>query len=279
MTDGLLVSGLPHEFLSLATNVINGYSVGLIRLLKRPNKPDLARFIGSGSVVKVQDQHGIMTAHHVLEELYYPCDLGLILVEGEHHTSIPVENLDLVEIAVPGIPGSGPDLAYIGLPSERIVGIGMFKQFYDLEHDRDELLNSPPDPRLGVWFVNGIPKEFTKYEPSAGGFDAALSFRGLCGAGGANRIFEEIGFDYIEVLVEYEEENELPKSFGGISGGGLWYVPVVIEDGVPKAARYLLAGTPISETAEIVDGKRTILCHGWKSIYDICYDTISSINP
>ncbi len=267
----ILTSELPIEFLQIATHVINSYSTGLLRIVRPDDRPEEAILIGSGTFICVGSRYGILTAHHVLKRLYDPCELGLILVEEEHRSTIPVEDLDLIEIAVSGIPGSGPDLAFVGLPLSRVEGISMFKSFYDLDVDREEMLNSPLDPHSAVWFVNGIPDVFTIDEPSNGLFEVARSFHGLCGAGGANRVYMELGFDYIEVIVQYLEEADLPVTFGGISGGGLWQVMAEGELENLKPNRYILSGMPFAETTEIIDGERTILCHGPISLYDICH--------
>jgi len=275
--DFIFTSDLPKDFLRTSKDLINSYSTGLVRITYPPEPPEDVRLIGSGTFIRIGSLCGILTAYHVLERLYCPCELGLVLVEGEQRPTIPVEYLDLVEIAVPGIPGEGPDLAFIGLPPSRVEGISMFKSFYDLGVDREEMITSPPNPNSAIWFVNGIPDEFTVDEPSTGAFEVTKFFHGLCGAGGANRIYDEEGYDYIEVIVEYEEEATLPTTFGGISGGGLWQVTIQPGSGDLRRDRYLLSGMPFAETKAIIDGKRTIFCHGPRSIYDVSYTFLEAL--
>jgi len=209
-----------------------------------------------------------------MECLYCPCKLGLILIEGKHRPTIDVQHLNLKEIAVPGIPGEGPDLAYIGLPRIRAQGISSIKSFYDRDVDREEMLNNPPDPHSAVWFVNGIPDEFTRDVIPSGGFDGARLFEGLCGAGGPDKLYEQNGYDYIDMIVEYEEENRLPTTFGGISGGGLWQVTFSSRENGIEPNRYLLSGLPFAETREIINRRRIIYCHGPRSIFDNVYSVV-----
>lgn len=244
-----------------------------------PEPPEKVELIGSGTFISLGSSlYGILTAYHVLKDLDQPCDLGLVLVEEEHSSRIPVTDLDLVEIAVPPYPGASPDLAFIGLPLNRAKGISDFKSFYDLAIDREEMTTNPPDRKSAVWFVNGTPKELTKNVPSEGAYKEVQWFHSLCGAGGVELPTFEREFDYLESIVEYEEEYALPSTFLGISGGGLWQVTFKTGPGEFIPDRYLLAGMAFAETEEIIEGKRKILCHGPKSIYEYAYTFLEDWN-
>ena len=80
--------------------------------------------------------------------------------------------------------------------------------------------------------------------------------------------YEKDGYDYIELDVEYKDTEDLPISFGGISGGGAWQVVLrgpSVEQLQP--ARYLYRGVPIYQS-KLINRKRTVTCHGRRSIYN-----------
>jgi len=274
--EGIWMSELPESFFVTAKNSINSYSTGLIKIPSPSEDIDLPHLIGSGTFVQIGSIRGILTAQHVMKRLNSDSQLGLVLVEEVHRISADYADLRLEEIAQPLYEGLGPDLGFILLPSRLIKTIQgfQFKYFFDLAHYRKYMLISPPKPESGIWFVNGIPEILTRLDPSEGGFDQALALNGLCGAGGADQFSFDAGFDYVDVIVRYDENPGLPESFGGISGGGLWFVSVVAKNSNITPGRPVFVGMPISETEYIVDGKRRILCHGRRSIYERCFEHI-----
>ena len=64
---------------------------------------------------------------------------------------------------------------------------------------------------------------------------------------------------------------EVGDSFGGVSGGGVWRVPVYRKKGDPKGAEYYqnrtLAGVAFYEENHLPDGRFFVRTHGPKSLY------------
>ncbi len=272
-TGGMWTSDLPNGFLRVATDVINSHSTGLICVpaaeLRQP--PHL---VGSGTFVRIGSLHGILTAQHVLEPLRNAPEIGIILVEGEHRVTEKIENLLLEDIARPPFEGGSPDLGFIKLSDKLVHAIQSFefKRFYDLDFHRDLMLNGPPPKETGAWMVNGVPDVLTKPEPSGGAFDIALSFTSHCGIGGADQFSCDGPFDYVEIIADYSFNPGLPYTFGGISGGGVWFVTVDWNGAQPTPHDYIFVGMPIAETESITQGLRRILCHSHQSIYSVSYE-------
>ncbi len=253
--------------------MLHSYSTGLIKITFRRGAGEKGQLIGSGTFVSIGDCYGILTVWHVVDLIDEPCEIGITLVEGVQRATIDSQLIDIVTIAKPRRLGKGPDLAFIKIPREKALEIKPYKNFYDLAVDREEMLSKPPRLDAAVWFVCGIPDELTTDDKAEAGFLQMKSFRGLCGAGGANRVYGRCRYDYVESVVEYSDDNELPSTFGGISGGGLWQVTYTggPPDMVP--GRYLLAGIPFAQTP-IEGNLRSIICHGWKSVYKKSYAAI-----
>lgn len=267
-------SEVPDRFFQRVAHILHSYSTGIVKITFHQDHGEHGQLIGSGTFVSVGDCSGILTVQHVVELVDEPCEIGLILVEGTHRPTINRQYLEILEIAKPRVRGEGPDLAFIRLPDHKAREVAHYKHFYNLGFDRDEMLQNPPERKAAVWFVCGIPDEWTTDSPPEGGFLQVKSFYGECGAGGANRVYTKGRYDYVDSWVEYKDDARLPSTFGGISGGGLWQVPY--SAGPPEEIepeRYLLAGVPFAQSP-IQAGIRSIICHGWRSVYDQAYSAI-----
>ena len=105
-------------------------------------------------------------------------------------------------------------------------------------------------------------------EPNRG-FKSIKGYRGLCGISGIRKEYESSGYDYLEMAIQYESHNQdLPMSFGGVSGGGVWQVSLIRNiQGNLEADEYILSGVAFYQTK--LDGNhRLIRCHGRKTVYE-----------
>ena len=84
------------------------------------------------------------------------------------------------------------------------------------------------------------------------------------------------GHDYFAFPVEYEQGSSmLPKSFKGMSGGGLWQVPLTRDPrGQITHEAPLLSGVVFYE--EQTQASFNIKCHGRQSVYQVAYEALRS---
>ena len=84
------------------------------------------------------------------------------------------------------------------------------------------------------------------------------------------------GHDYFAFPVEYEQGSSmLPKSFRGMSGGGLWQVPLTRDPrGEITHEAPLLSGVVFYE--EQTQASFNIKCHGRQSVYRVAYEALRS---
>jgi hypothetical protein len=185
-----------------------------------------------------------------------------------HNFVLEKKHIEIVEIATPICDEFGPDLAFIAIADwEKVSQLKASKTFYNLLKDRETMLESPPSQAEDLWFVCGVPNEGMTYVLPSAGFSEVLEFQEFCGEGRADRIFENDGFDYVEMDVDPNAEANLLHNFGGMSGGGLWRISVARSGGEnPSTTEHLLAGLIFYE-GRSMNGVRFIRCHGWRSIY------------
>jgi hypothetical protein len=109
----------------------------------------------------------------------------------------------------------------------------------------------------------------TKTAGPEGGFNKIKKCPPILGFSNRVKYWIEDEFDYLELNVSYENRDDLPITFGGLSGGGIWRVVLNrLNDGKISYSDPLLIGVAFYETS-IVNKKRSIIGHGWRSIYEI----------
>ncbi|HOC01152.1 MAG TPA: hypothetical protein PKM43_20680, partial [Verrucomicrobiota bacterium] len=83
------------------------------------------------------------------------------------------------------------------------------------------------------------------------------------------RHFEQDEHDYLRLKV-YDPAHGFPSNYGGVSGGGIWMVPLEMDpDKGPhtaKAAELFLAGVCCYQHEPLPDG-REVEGHGPRSVY------------
>ncbi len=277
---GIPLSQLPLSLIERIANSLHPFSTVLVKA--RRERADSKRppvQIGSGTFVTIGNVFGILTAQHVARELVGECALGLALIKHEHIHLIERQYLDVIHTASADSPADGPDLAFIVLPAPSVSAIKAVKSFYDLSKVGDRLLSNPPPLDWGIWFLCGAPGEKTAEEKSSLGYDGVIAFGGMCYATGADRAFEKDGYDYIEVGVEYKDGADIPSTFGGMSGGGLWQVPLrQVEGEALEPSTYLLSGVIFYESP-IENQRRFVRCHGRRSIYESVCSAVRTKYP
>jgi len=213
---------------------------------------------GTGTLVYVGDSYYILTAAHVWEEvLKSAVKLGITLTENRDH-----QNLTEVYAFVPAIfkPEDsrwnewGPDLAMLRIPPMRVGGI-MASQVF-------EYLNAPPKHLnvdcLECWVAMGTPKELGIFTQNHAEVQISGRFVDV-------KYHHRGEYDYYDFQMDTTSP-DMPKSFGGFSGGGLWRVMVYCsrETGEIDWARRLKGVTFYEFPIE--NGYRVLRSHGPESI-------------
>ncbi len=89
----------------------------------------------------------------------------------------------------------------------------------------------------------------------------------LSAIGGIDKVIERDGFDYYDGKVTYDFQFDLPSTFVGMSGAGLWQVRLKIEGGKYGIRDRFFSGVVFYEIAE--GGKVVMIrSHGRKSVYE-----------
>lgn len=275
-----------RSLLEEAVPMLTDYSIGfaLPTVDNQSTDPRLdAGLGGSGTLVKIDDVYGILTANHVIDLLDKSRFVGLILPSRVrvdiHHPTLPMKYCDRVTFAPQGKQSHRPDLGLLIPPSDTVSMLKSKKTFYDLSQRQKRILEKPQPINNGFWMLSGFAGERTSDLPPEQGFLKVKLFRGLHGAGlvTKEKRRDQTNFDYLINNVLYNDVYEGPESYGGFSGGGLWQMLVKPDGGKLKIADWLLSGVAFFESEKKNnDGQATrkITCHGRISLYQVLIDGV-----
>jgi len=272
-------SDVSQALVNSISNSIYPFVVGLI------HRDDL---VGSGTLVRFGDRQGILTAYHVVHDVVPKFDfragsqdsLGLIILPHErvHRFEIPlgVGVLTVVDIAKPKREDSGPDLAFIEIkPSHHLNQLDASRDFFNLGVNREKGLRmdlSEKDPMV----ISGFCHEGHTTEANKDGFSLVKGFKGFAGFTSIEHRGEYANYDLCDVVVDYSLADDLPKSFGGYSGGGLWHVVLTKDQETGKIGhRSPMFSGVIFYQEQISETRKILRCHLTNSIYGHAIDAIA----
>jgi hypothetical protein len=218
-------------------------------------------YAGTATCVRQGASEYILTAGHVWRELRG--ERFALSLEADR-LLVPIEK-SLVEptvMAANKFGEWGPDLALIRLPSVVARDLGQVKAFYNIDK-RKALMGDRPAYDHGVWAVVGAPEEQSLF-----GKDEAVLTICLFASVVASAQTRD-GFDYVDLSYFHEDRPDLPRSYGGISGGGLWQLPIARSESgdVVWNDHVNLEGVAFYQKA-ISPFEGVIRCHGRWSVYD-----------
>lgn len=252
---------LPSELTAQVHERIRMHAVSMVI----PTADDTHPLCCSGTLTQVNGIPGILTARHVWDMIMVAQTLTL-LVGGEPYwldphllqAFGPVKEEILLDIRA-----RVPDIAFVRIPMPARRDIeASNKVFYSIDSRRR-------DPEIdlfgerGFWILAGSPQELVDSDTRR-----VASF--LYDTTVERRI--EVGdWDYLFVNLDLQQNPSLPRTFVGVSGGGIWRAAFnVTEDEsvftIEKPWRdIVLSGVAFYQTGE---HGRQIIGHGPKSLYE-----------
>lgn len=217
----------------------------------------------SGTLVQINEMVGILTARHVWTEIQGAPSLAL-LVGGQPYYVDPRILRAFVPLGDGTLPIVGarvPDIAFVRLPLLARGPIQAYgKVFYSIDARRQ---TSDLDlfGERGFWILAGSPQALAR--PDTGMvpsllYDTSVEKRVTFGA-----------WDYLFVNLNLKQNPELPRTYGGVSGGGIWRAVFQVSEDetlfvIESAKRdIILSGVAFYQTGE--EG-RQIIAHGPLSV-------------
>jgi len=248
----------PLELLNSIREKLWFYTVSLFRLDR-----NLPAHSGTATCLAAKGSFYLLTAGHVWKALQ-KSDFAVAL-EAERPL-IPVER-EVADTKMPSRSGAsewGPDLSLIRIPDQVAREIQKAKAFYNVGLVRPKPKAPPGCVKMSLWAVLGAPDE-----QSIKGQQETVHNLSLFETWTAQKR-AKAGYDYYDLKFSRKRRPALPRSFRGISGSGLWEVPVLLRHArteIKWSETVRLAGVAFYEM-DGPAGTTFIRCHGPKSIRD-----------
>ena len=267
------ITQIPETLISSCNEYLWHYTVGFVRV-EQSGRVEDAILLGSGVLVKVGQVRAILTADHVLDVLPRSGRLGLVLSQKEGRTTIDVSGTTNLSIGRGDDPERGPDIGAVLLDHSTASALEAQKSYYNLDIRKDQILNSPPGDREGIWIVQGFVEEMTVEEPAPSRYNRVKAFCQFGAVGGVEDYVSCGKHDYYSFPLAGPPSKDIPSNFGGCSGGGFWHALLVVNENDELAIdKILLQGLAYFQRPPR-EGLSALRCHGFRSIYDVAYRAI-----
>ena len=227
---------MPEDAADAVLNKVKHFTIGFGRAGDTPAAK------GSGVLIKQGELYGILTCAHVndhLRELNQP--VGLVRLNRGLAGQAGILNMnEVVSYRVGEEPWTAGtlDLAFIHLPAHLVGNIAKDSVFLDIERNYTKPEPDPCSSLVRTHSVFGLVEEFTGATTRDKGM-ATTALKGVLTPGTLLDLFA------VNPTLECFADNfaDLPGSFGGTSGGGLWRVYLrQREDGGFEVIHYRLIG-------------------------------------
>ncbi len=248
----------PEGLTNLAEVIAERATVGFLR-----QDEDSVVSRGSGTLVRYGAAQGILTCAHVAEAVLKQSEIGLNLFsKGNKFQSLKIDRA-VIHPRVLGSPPwcqHGPDLAFLQLPPDLMSSIGASATIVNLDKQHE---NATAGEVSDKYFevVCGVVDEWID-DPEVTGTKSTTTIEALLNIGSVAKVVKSDGFDLLFFKPFPEDGFELPESYKGTSGGGLWRFYVAEELGGKRLLQSRLMGVAFFETADHV------VCHGPVSIFE-----------
>lgn len=256
------IGDIPRHVQDEIGAAVSNFTVGLVAV-ENQGSPVKPTFCGSGTLVTAFGRMYVLTAKHVWERLNEAPRLGMVVTKGYGSAwTMPREGVRVTTLGERNAEEWGPDLAFLEVPPAVQGGIKARKSTYDLERRREIYRTTAPDFERGPWALVGGLAEWSEF----GETSAILRIQTIVTMGfPVDRPGE---WDYVEATATYNDGSRIPQRFGGMSGGGFWFVPASFSPstGVFKwTGNFILEGVVFYETP-IENDERRIRCHGRRTL-------------
>lgn len=245
-------------------------TVGFVDFERGTPKP-----YGSGTLISFGILKGILTCAHVADAIHKRREVGIVVFcrDGRRPQGLKVKVTECHSTILRGSdPMKGPDLAFILLPAATAEQLSAYATFTNGLNRRREAQESEPECDEAFAVVVGGVAEWTSTSETV---ERSITTMGALSNVGAFKTSPGAdGYDFFEFFAHPERNFRMPKSYHGVSGGGLWkFYLKSARGGGFDVVQARLVGVAFYQT-----DAGTILCHGPRSVYHDLYGRLHSMS-
>jgi hypothetical protein len=244
---------------------VSNFAVGLVR--QKDGRG--VEVLGSGVLVSIEGRRGILTCGHVAAAYEKLSEMGLIrfVAESQQRRMLKLGDTQTIILQSSDTFTESKevlDLAFTLLPPDVASSMEAQGVFLNMEKNRTKIEGSAPAEGKHVDAMLGLIAEFSQ-EPFIEGQRVISPMRGVLHTG--HICAQQNGLLTVDAM-DYNL-HELPRSFGGMSGGGLWRIYFVEDENDSRIVDTMLCGVA---SWQIDD--RKIACQGWDRIDQTLIPTV-----
>jgi hypothetical protein len=223
---GIPFKDIPQTLLDEVGADLQHYFVPILGLFL-DERHDPLRLIGSGTLVRINTMHYVLTAAHVWQAAEQFPMIGVSLTSYDSWFQISRGHI-VARTRGTDFGAFGPDLALLELPSISVGRIKAHKTFLDLVQQRQAFLTDPLALDLGIWAVMGMSGAESEINAQPEERSLIANVQGRAFFSGVRTTFKRDDWDYVDVSADLGLVG-VPPTFGGVSGGGLWQMPLALS--------------------------------------------------
>lgn len=270
MSPDASLDDLPQSALEQAREGIQAYLAPLIVISPdAPQDRTPVSLAGSGTLVELAGRHYVLTADHVWNGTEGWAVLAIALAAEGVPLSIPRDRVMPRRLGGPPYTEWGPDLALLEIPPHFVPAIKGRKSFLNLAKRRGMLGTRPPRMEKALWAVMGMVQETSEVKPRTESGRVPVNIRGEAFFGVTVTVDDRGGYDYLTTYAKTTLPN-VPASFKGVSGGGLWEIGLTMKKATGEISWELehhFRGVAFWEQPR-PPNEVAIRCHGPRSIFE-----------
>lgn len=264
---------VPQAALEQAREGIQAYLAPLLVISPdAPKDRSPVSLAGSGTFVELAGRHYILTADHVWTRTEGWEELAIALAADGKPLGIPRKHLIPRRLGGPPYNEWGPDLALLEIPPHFVPTIKGRKSFVNLAKRRAMLSTRPPRLEKALWAVMGVVQEKSEVKPRTESGLVLVNIRGEAFFGVTCTADDRGGYDYLTTSAKTTLPN-VPASFRGVSGGGLWEVGLTMRKSTGEISwerEHHFRGVAFWEQPK-PPNEIAIRCHGPRSIFETAW--------
>ena len=270
MTVTLKLKDIPDELIEDIAFQLKDYLVPICAL--SPNSADRPfKFVDSGTLVKIDKTFYVLTAAHVWSATKDMEAISLVLTDFPSEFKFP-RAIPIKQLWDGKISEWGPDLALLEIPYATVSTIEVYKSFLNLAQQREVWTGHTVSPEKGLWVITGMVGEFSRFVHHSEKkiVNATAEARAFFSV--IDQAHQQDGYDYLDLGADLGL-SQVPQSFVGVSGGGLWQISLTKDksEKISWDGKRHFRGVAFWQSS-ITDDRRNIRCHGPQSIFQKAWD-------
>jgi len=264
---------MSQDVLADIQNHLADYVVGIVV----PVEGGGSRVLGSGVLVSIEGRRGLLTCGHVAQQYDKLPFIGLARFSAgtTQRRLVPISDAQrLILCSNDDWTDTDLDLAFTYFAPDIAGSVGAQSSFLNIENNRERIENGQSADAKGVDIIFGLVEEYSE-RPVIDNRQIVSPMRAAIYRGS----MESEDRALVRFQTADDSPDILPRSFGGLSGSGLWRVHLVEHDGGRVSISEVRLWGIASYQVDKENNRGEVLGQGWDRIDQFLIPTVREKLP